>query len=104
MIWVVALICLGVRKTYLGGLFKNIQIPSFMSGIASGGLGCGPGVTTLIRQYCRWLRDQRERLLHVMGKCNSVLSGGEWTDSFYRRLTICGLPPETLAESFPRSE
>lgn len=48
MIWVVALIYLGVHKTYLGGLFKNVQIPRFLSRIASAGLGCGLGITTLM--------------------------------------------------------
>lgn len=43
-----ALIYLEVYKTYLGSLFKSIPIPSFMSGMASVGLGCGPGITSLI--------------------------------------------------------
>lgn len=39
---------LALPKMYLGGLFKTIPITSFMSGIASVGLVCGPGITPLI--------------------------------------------------------
>lgn len=35
-------------KTYLGDLFKTIPITRFMSGIASAGLDCGPGIIPLI--------------------------------------------------------
>lgn len=48
MFWVVVLIDLRVHKTYLAGLFKKFRFPASYPGIASGGMGCGPGVVTFI--------------------------------------------------------
>lgn len=68
MFWVVALIYVRVPKTYLGVLFKTILVPSFMLGIASVGLGCGPGITpSIVLQVAQ--RPVRE-MLRGMGRCN----------------------------------
>lgn len=80
MFWVVVLIYLGVHKTYLAGLFKKFRFPASYPGIASGGMGCGPGVITFINSgsepterdcFIEWEVPRR--------KYNSVLSGGKWT-------------------------